>query len=167
MCLIFLLFSYEDVVELLLKHGARVDVEARMCWPGPHQQNCEERCRHSRPRNEIMNNCRSFDKLQCAIYYAIDGDQVRDCCSYSIIDCILYWSMYLQRLSVLVIKDVWKNYCMLDLKCDTIFTMLLYSARFTPLYQKRREGSDSGSKSCRNPQHLENRRNFLLKIEPP
>ena len=73
----FLLFSYEDVVELLLKHGARVDVEARMCWPGPHQQNCEERCRHSRPRNEIMNNCRSFDKLQCAIYYAIDGDQVR------------------------------------------------------------------------------------------
>ena len=33
--------SYEDAVELLLKHGARVDVEARMCWPGPHQHNCE------------------------------------------------------------------------------------------------------------------------------
>ena len=29
--------GYEDAVELLLKHGARVDVEARMCWPGPHQ----------------------------------------------------------------------------------------------------------------------------------
>lgn len=28
---------YEDAVEVLLKHGARVDVEARMCWPGPHQ----------------------------------------------------------------------------------------------------------------------------------
>lgn len=37
---------YEDCVELLLKHGARVDVEARMCWPGPHNQNCEERGKH-------------------------------------------------------------------------------------------------------------------------
>lgn len=35
--------GYEDVVELLLKHGGRIDVEARMCWPGPHNQNCEER----------------------------------------------------------------------------------------------------------------------------
>jgi len=34
---------YEDIVELLLKHGGRIDVEARMCWPGPHNQNCEER----------------------------------------------------------------------------------------------------------------------------
>lgn len=36
-------FSYEDCVELLLKHGARIDVEARMCWPGPHNHACEER----------------------------------------------------------------------------------------------------------------------------
>ena len=65
---------YEDAVELLLKHGARVDVEARMCWPGPHQHNCEERVKHSRKGG---NTCyRSSDKLQCAIYYAIDGDQV-------------------------------------------------------------------------------------------
>lgn len=32
-----------ECVELLLKHGAKVDVEARMCWPGPHSNNCEER----------------------------------------------------------------------------------------------------------------------------
>ena len=73
-------FRYEDVVELLLKHGARVDVEARMCWPGPHQQNCEERGRHlstNNPHNEVgSSDVRSSDKLQCAIYYAIDGDQV-------------------------------------------------------------------------------------------
>ena len=72
------LFSYsrfEDAVELLLKHGARVDVEARMCWPGHHQHNCEERGRHSRSR--INQAYASSDKLQCAIYYAIDGDQVQ------------------------------------------------------------------------------------------
>ena len=68
-------FSYEDAVELLLKHGARVDVEARMCWPGPHQQNCEERSKYS--RKGLNNSYPSSDKLQCAIYYAIDGDQVR------------------------------------------------------------------------------------------
>lgn len=67
--------SYEDVVELLLKHGARVDVEARMCWPGPHQLNCEERGKHSKNRDD-SDFFRSSDKLQCAIYYAIDGDQV-------------------------------------------------------------------------------------------
>ena len=67
-------FRFEDAVELLLKHGARVDVEARMCWPGPHQQNCEERVKHS--RKGASNFSSSSDKLQCAIYYAIDGDQV-------------------------------------------------------------------------------------------
>ena len=66
--------GFEDVVELLLKHGARVDVEARMCWPGHHQHNCEERGRHSRSR--MNQSYASSDKLQCAIYYAIDGDQV-------------------------------------------------------------------------------------------
>lgn len=72
---------YEDVVELLLKHGARVDVEARMCWPGPHQQNCEERGKNARKRDDGGAFYRSSDKLQCAIYYAIDGDQViRSCC---------------------------------------------------------------------------------------
>ncbi|XP_040583761.1 uncharacterized protein [Lepeophtheirus salmonis] len=67
--------GYEDAVELLLKHGARVDVEARMCWPGHHQQNCEERGKHS-TRAKDDHFYRSSDKLQCAIYYAIDGDQV-------------------------------------------------------------------------------------------
>ncbi len=76
--------GYEDVVELLLKHGARVDVEARMCWPGPHQQNCEERGKHQSRAAQAAAAAaaasndfyRSSDKLQCAIYYAIDGDQV-------------------------------------------------------------------------------------------
>ena len=45
-----------------------------MCWPGPHQHNCEERGRHSRSR--VTQSYASSDKLQCAIYYAIDGDQV-------------------------------------------------------------------------------------------
>lgn len=38
---------HEQIVELLLKHGARVDVEARMCWPRLHNQNCEERGKYS------------------------------------------------------------------------------------------------------------------------
>ena len=68
--------GYEECVEMLLKHGARIDVEARMCWPGPHQQNCEERGKHTNINVESDNAYRSSDKLQCAIYYAIDGDQV-------------------------------------------------------------------------------------------
>ena len=47
-----------------------------MCWPGPHQQNCEERGKHTNTNVESDSCCRSSDKLQCAIYYAIDGDQV-------------------------------------------------------------------------------------------
>lgn len=35
--------GHDECVELLLKHGAKSDVEARMCWPGPHSSNCEER----------------------------------------------------------------------------------------------------------------------------
>lgn len=42
------LFSHDECVELLLKHGARIDVEARMCWPGPHSNNCEERGKYSK-----------------------------------------------------------------------------------------------------------------------
>ncbi|KAK3851936.1 hypothetical protein Pcinc_041448 [Petrolisthes cinctipes] len=68
--------GYEECVELLLKHGARVDVEARMCWPGPHNQNCEQRGKYCGPLPEVSMADRSSDKLQNAIYYAIDGDQV-------------------------------------------------------------------------------------------
>lgn len=39
----FSLSRYLECVELLLKHGSRVDVEARMCWPHSHSPNCEER----------------------------------------------------------------------------------------------------------------------------
>ena len=84
---------------MLLKNGARVDVEARMCWPGSHQSNCEERGRQSRLRslgvggNEKHGSSgngrntdfyRGSDKLQCAIYYAIDGDQERDLSLYTL-----------------------------------------------------------------------------------
>ena len=41
------IFSFEETVEILLKAGARTDVEARMCWPGPHNQNCEQRAKYS------------------------------------------------------------------------------------------------------------------------
>ncbi|XP_063218907.1 ankyrin-3 [Bacillus rossius redtenbacheri] len=67
--------GYEDIVDMLLKHGARIDVEARMCWPGPHNQNCEERGKYSAQGDERTGD-RSSDKLQSSIFYAIDGDQV-------------------------------------------------------------------------------------------
>uniref|UniRef100_T1J3V8 SOCS box domain-containing protein n=1 Tax=Strigamia maritima TaxID=126957 RepID=T1J3V8_STRMM len=63
--------GYEEIVELLLKHGARIDIETRMCWPGPHNQNCEQR-----GVNEAGIADKSSDKLQSAICYAIDGDNV-------------------------------------------------------------------------------------------
>uniref|UniRef100_A0A2P2I3J9 Serine/threonine-protein phosphatase 6 regulatory ankyrin repeat subunit C-like n=1 Tax=Hirondellea gigas TaxID=1518452 RepID=A0A2P2I3J9_9CRUS len=67
--------GFEDSVGILLKAGARTDVEARMCWPGPHDQNCEQRAKYCSP--DVAPTCdRSSDKFQNAIYYAIDGDQV-------------------------------------------------------------------------------------------
>ena len=95
----FLFFSFEDAVELLLKHGARVDVEARMCWPGTHQQNCEERVKHSRKGSSIYSS--SSDKLQCAIYYAIDGDQVKMIQLLSIDNCMLLIQLFLQSPSLI------------------------------------------------------------------
>ncbi|KAL1497139.1 hypothetical protein ABEB36_008145 [Hypothenemus hampei] len=75
--------GHEECVELLLKHGAKIDVEARMCWPGPHCSNCEERGKYCTTIQQEENcmerdsrDIRSFSKLQSAIYYALDGDQV-------------------------------------------------------------------------------------------
>ncbi|GAB6032671.1 hypothetical protein CHUAL_011547 [Chamberlinius hualienensis] len=65
--------GYYEIVEILLKHGARVDTEARMCWPGPHNHSCEQRVPGT---NSEGVPDRSSDKLQSAIYYAIDGDYV-------------------------------------------------------------------------------------------
>ncbi|KAG8238840.1 hypothetical protein J437_LFUL018603 [Ladona fulva] len=69
--------GYVDIVEVLLKHGARIDVEARMCWPGPHNQNCEERGKYCGIHDEPIAD-RSSEKLQSAVFYAIDGDQQRE-----------------------------------------------------------------------------------------
>lgn len=64
--------GYEDCVELLLKHGARIDTEARMCFPGPHSSNCEERGKY-----KAVNLCEpTTTKLQNALAYAIDGDHI-------------------------------------------------------------------------------------------
>ncbi|EFA04132.1 ankyrin-3 [Tribolium castaneum] len=74
--------GHDECVELLLKHGAKVDVEARMCWPGAHSSNCEERGKYTSAIQQ-EENCieresrdRPSSKLQSAIYYALDGDQV-------------------------------------------------------------------------------------------
>jgi hypothetical protein len=89
-----------------------------MCWPGPHQQNCEERGRkgrggggghHSGHHGDGVSSSsvpvapsgagnsgfyRSSDKLQCAIYYAIDGDQVRGL-NMNVDDIVNIWLLYL------------------------------------------------------------------------
>lgn len=72
---------YEECVDLLLKHGAKVDVEARMCWPGAHSNNCEDRGKYCSANLPQEDACMERDrdrppKLQSAIYYALDGDQV-------------------------------------------------------------------------------------------
>lgn len=65
--------GYEECVELLLKHGARIDTEARMCFPGAHSLNCEERGKHKLAANMCEP---TTTKLQNALAYAIDGDQI-------------------------------------------------------------------------------------------
>ncbi|XP_050307608.1 ankyrin-3 [Anthonomus grandis grandis] len=75
--------GHEECVEVLLKHGAKIDLEARMCWPGPHSGNCEEIGKYCSTiqqdetciERETRDN-KPPNKLQSAIYYALDGDQV-------------------------------------------------------------------------------------------
>lgn len=62
--------GYDECVELLLKHGARLDTEARMCFPGAHSPNCEERGKY-----KAASMCEPT-KLQNSLAYAIDGDQI-------------------------------------------------------------------------------------------
>ncbi|XP_055682929.1 ankyrin-3 isoform X1 [Lutzomyia longipalpis] len=64
--------GHEECVELLLKHGARIDTEARMCFPGLHSLNCEEQGKY---KNVTVCD-RPNSKLQNAVCYAIDGDQI-------------------------------------------------------------------------------------------
>lgn len=64
--------GYEECVELLLKHGARIDTEARMCFPGSHSPNCEERRKYK--ATAVCEG--TTTKLQNALAYAIDGDQI-------------------------------------------------------------------------------------------
>lgn len=65
--------GYEECVELLLKHGARIDTEARMCFPGLHTLNCEERGKYKGGANMCEP---TTTKLQNSLCYAIDGDQI-------------------------------------------------------------------------------------------
>lgn len=68
--------GYEECVELLLKHGARIDSEARMCFPGPHCPNCEESGKYRGSQEDVGVYERLYTKLQNAVCYAIDGDQI-------------------------------------------------------------------------------------------
>lgn len=67
--------GYEECVDLLLKYGARIDTEARMCFSGVHSPNCEESGKY-RISHESQALCLYTNKLQNAICYAIDGDQI-------------------------------------------------------------------------------------------
>jgi hypothetical protein len=68
-----------ECVELLLKHGARLDTEARMCFPGTHSHNCEEMGKYKGDPDAggVVCDRPNFTKLQNCISYAIDGDQVQ------------------------------------------------------------------------------------------
>lgn len=81
--------GYEDCVELLLKHGARIDTEARMCFPGSHSNNCEESGKYVGAQEDVgicggsssvcvggNDRHNTYTKLQNAVCYAIDGDHV-------------------------------------------------------------------------------------------
>lgn len=72
--------GYEECVELLLKYGGRIDTEARMCFAGAHCSNCEEsvkyRCNSGALPPDTIGQEPHNTKLQNAVCYAIDGDQI-------------------------------------------------------------------------------------------
>lgn len=48
-----------------------------MCFPGPHCHNCEESGKYRGNHQEEVGVCeRLYTKLQNAVCYAIDGDQI-------------------------------------------------------------------------------------------
>ncbi|XP_033149628.1 ankyrin-3 [Drosophila busckii] len=65
--------GYEECVELLLRHGARIDADTRMCFPGAHSHNCEESGKWHSNVDDVSERLNT--KLQNALCYAIDGDQ--------------------------------------------------------------------------------------------
>ncbi|XP_005188437.1 ankyrin-2 [Musca domestica] len=71
--------GHESCVELLLKYGARIECDSRMCFPGSHSSNCELfQWNANNHYEDVEFRERNFDnsKLQNAICYAIDGDQI-------------------------------------------------------------------------------------------
>ena len=68
--------GYEECVELLLKHGARIDTDSRMCFPGVHWPNCEESGKYHGHYDDVGAGAQYQTKLQNAVCYAIDGDQI-------------------------------------------------------------------------------------------
>lgn len=70
--------GYEECVDLLLKYGARIDTEARMCFSGVHSPNCEESGKYRISHESQAQALCSYttNKLQNAIFYAVDGDQI-------------------------------------------------------------------------------------------
>lgn len=73
--------GYEVCVELLLKYGARIECDSRICFPASHSPNCELFQHNGGNHFEEVDfpiSCERFDnsKLQNAICYAIDGDHI-------------------------------------------------------------------------------------------
>ncbi|UYV83433.1 hypothetical protein LAZ67_23001003 [Cordylochernes scorpioides] len=62
--------GHEDIVDLLLKHGARVELETRMCYPGPHNPSCAMQSISM----YLQVPDRSSDRIQSSEYFAIDAD---------------------------------------------------------------------------------------------
>ncbi|RWS31325.1 putative ankyrin repeat protein-like protein [Leptotrombidium deliense] len=66
-----------EIAELLIKHGAKVEQEVRICFPGSHSNSCELRrpgimCNNTSNCLLMISSC---DRSQNAQYYAIDGDK--------------------------------------------------------------------------------------------
>ena len=78
----------QEIAELLIRYGARTDIEVRMCYPGTHSNNCELRRPGSsshpghphHPLLQFASNSTKIhqnipDRSQDALFYAIDGDR--------------------------------------------------------------------------------------------
>lgn len=126
--------GHDECVELLLKHNARLDTEARMCFPGPHTHNCEEMGKYKADPDGVVCE-RSNTKLQNCVSYAIDGDQV------NVLNILSQkmeepWVLFRQRKPLLHLaceKGAWK--CVQHLVTTRSDEINLLKDEFYPIHQ--------------------------------
>lgn len=118
-----------------MKHGARLDTEARMCFPGSHSHNCEEMGKYKSNESGGVVCDRPNMKLQNCISYAIDGDQVNvlNILSQKMEEPWLFFRCRKPLLHLACEKGAWK--CVQHLVSTRSDEINLLKDEFYPIHQ--------------------------------